>query len=226
MARASGQHLPDQTVDTLLRLLTAAAERMVASTSGAGLTVAGPGTEILSVAATDPSVEQVDALQYELGEGPCLTAWRKRVLVRVDDLAAETRWPRWTAAAAQASVAACLSAPLVMGDSALGAVKIYAEVPDSFTAGDEATLRLFAAQAAILLSQAEAYRRAGELGDDLTVLLRQRDDINRACGVLMEREGVSAESAMTFLMSMAERDARGVHETAARLLRRSSTRSR
>jgi GAF domain-containing protein len=226
MARASGQHLPDQTVDTLLRLLTAAAERMVASTTGAGLTVAGAGAEIVSVAATDPSVERVDALQYELDDGPCLTAWRKRVLVRVDDVAAETRWPRWTAAASRTPVAACLSAPLVMGDSALGAVKVYAGLPDSFTAGDEATLRLFAAQAAIMLSQAEAYRRAGELSENLAVTLRQRDDINRACGVLMEREGVSAESALTFLMSMAERDARSVHETAARLLRRSSTRSR
>jgi GAF domain-containing protein len=222
LARASGRLIADQTVDTLLRLLTSAAARMVASASGAGLTAAEPAADMMSIASTDPVVEQVDTLQYQLGEGPCLTAWRDRTLVRVDDVSTETRWPRWAEAAARTSVTSSLSAPLVVGNSALGAVKVYAAEPRSFTAEDEATLRLFAAQAAMLLAQAEAYRRAGELSDNLSTLLRQRDDINRACGVLMERESVPAESALTFLMSMAERDGRSVHETAARLLRRTS----
>ena len=222
VARTSGHLLAEQTVDTLLGLLTSAAGRMVASATGAGLTVAGPGAEPASVATTDPVVELLDALQYELGEGPCMTAWRDRTLVRVDDVATDTRWPRWAAAAAQTPLGCCLSAPLVVGNSALGAVKVYAEMPRSFTPQDEATLRIFAAQAAILLAQAESFRRAGALSENLTNLLRQRDDINRACGVLMQREGVSAEAAMTFLMSMADRDGRSVHDAAARLLRRSA----
>jgi GAF domain-containing protein len=226
LARTSGRLMADQTVDTLLSLLTSAVARMVVSASGAGLTVPGPTTEIVSIASTDPIVEQVDALQYELGEGPCLTAWRNGTLVQVADVATETRWPRWAEAAARTSVACCLSAPLVVGSSSMGAVKVYAERPGSFGEQDEATLRLFAAQAAILLSQAETYRRAGELSHNLAEQLRQRDDVNRACGMLMQREQVAAESALTFLMSMAERDGRSVHETASRLLRRTGQRPR
>lgn len=219
-ARTSGTMLSDANIGTLLRLLTSAAERIVAGASGAGITVARAGTDVATVAATDPVVQRVDALQYELGEGPCMSAWRDRTVVRVGDVASDPRWPRWAAAAALTDVASCLSAPLVLGDATLGAVKVYATSPERFTTDDEATLRLFAAQAAILLAASDAYQRAGELGDSLRELLRQRDDISRASGVVMQREQTSAGSAFTYLMSMAERDECSVHEAATRMLRR------
>ncbi|WP_456817569.1 GAF domain-containing protein [Cellulomonas sp. URHB0016] len=209
-------------MDSLLGLLMTAAYRLVRTASGAGLTVQGLDSRAVSLAATDQQVETLDSLQYELGEGPCLTAWRDRVAVRVDDVPTDRRWPRWSAAAALTPVRSSLSAPLVTGDTVVGAVKVYAEAPSSFSDEDEATLLVFAAQAAILVTQAQAFRRAGELDDQLRTLLRRRDDLNRACGVVMQREGVSAESAMTFLMSLADRDQRTVHDTAAQVLRRAT----
>ncbi|WP_028048271.1 GAF and ANTAR domain-containing protein [Cellulomonas sp. URHD0024] len=217
---SSGAVMTDATVDTLLSLLTTAAQRVVPAGSGAGLTIGGPDSAMRSVAATDEEVEALDALQYELDEGPCLTAWRDRVVVRIDDVATERRWPRWCAVAAQRKLASSLSAPLVVGDTALGAVKVYAHTSGRFGEHDEATLRVFAAQAAVLVGQARAYGRAGDLTQHLGALLRQRDDINRACGVIMEREGVTADAAYTYLMSLAERDGHTVHEAAARLVRR------
>jgi len=217
---SSGRTMTDATVDTLLRLLTTAAQRVVATASGAGLSIMGPGSRMVSVAATDGEVEALDALQYELDEGPCLAAARDRLVVRIDDVATERRWPEWCAAAARLDLGCSLSAPLVVGDTVLGAVKVYAHRAGSFDEDDEATLRVFAAQAAILVAQGQAYARAGELGQHLGAMLRQRDDVNRACGVLMEREGVPAEAAYTYLMSLAERDGSTVHETAADLVRR------
>jgi len=217
--RSSGTMMSDATIDTLLRLLMTAAQRVVPTASGAGLTVASPDTRIISVAATDHEVEALDALQYELDEGPCLTAWRERVVVRIDDVATERRWPAWCAVASQRGLASSLSAPLVVGDTVLGAVKVYAQTVSRFDEDDEATLRVFAAQAAVLVAHAQAYRRAGELSHNLGTLLRDRDEINRACGVIMEREGVPADAAFTFLMSLAERDRRTIHETASRLVR-------
>jgi GAF domain-containing protein len=219
MARSSGRTISDGTVHTLLGLLTAAALRVEPAASGAGLTVEDTGAGTLSVAATDPEVELLDALQYDLDEGPCLTSWRERVVVRVDDISAEHRWPRWCAEARATPVRSSLSAPLVIGDTALGAMKVYGHAPGSFGGNDEAALQLFAAQAAILVAHEQAYRRAGELTENLQQLLRQRDDLNRACGMIMQREGVSAESALTYLMSLADRDRRTVHETATRIVR-------
>jgi GAF domain-containing protein len=217
---SSGSSMSDTTVDTLLRLMTTAAQRVVPTASGAGLSVMARDSGMISVAATDGEVEALDALQYQLGEGPCLTATRDRVVVRIDDVRTERRWPAWCAAAVQLHLACSLSAPLVVGDTVLGAVKVYAHRAASFREDDEATLRVFAAQAAILVAQGQAYERAGELGQQLGAMLRQRDEVNRACGVLMERERVPAEAAYTYLMSLAERDGRTVHETAANLVRR------
>ncbi|WP_197030141.1 GAF and ANTAR domain-containing protein [Cellulomonas sp. URHE0023] len=212
--------MSDATVDTLLRLLTTAAQRVVPTASGAGLSVMGPGSRMISVAATDGEVEALDALQYELDEGPCLTATRDRVVVRIDDVTTERRWPAWCPAAAQLDLGCSLSAPLVVGDTVLGAVKVYAHTAGSFDEDDEATLRVFAAQAAVLVAHGQAYARAADLGQQLGAMLRQRDDVNRACGVVMERQGVSSETAYTYLMSLSERDGRTVHETAAQLVRR------
>ncbi|WP_315094121.1 GAF domain-containing protein [uncultured Cellulomonas sp.] len=189
VARSSGQLMSDSTVDTLLGLLTSAAQRVVPAASGAGLTLEGPDAETVTLAATHPDVELLDALQYEIGEGPCLTAWRDRVVVRVDDVTVERRWPRWCEEAARTEMRCSLSAPMVVGDTVLGAVKVYGRSPGSVTEDDEATMRVFAAQAAILVAHAQDYRRAGALSDNLQLVLRQRDDINRACGVLMQREG-------------------------------------
>lgn len=221
--RSSNVMISDSTVDTLLRLLTSAAERIVPAAAGAGLTVAGGDIAAVSVASTHPQVELLDSYQYTFDEGPCLTSWRERLVVRVDDVASEGRWPRWAAEAARTPIHCSLSAPLVVGNAVLGAVKVYAEGPRSFTEDDEATLRLVAAQAAILVAQAQAYRRAGQVSESLHAMLRERDELNRACGVVMQRENVSADAAFAYLVSMASRDGRSVHETAARLVRRAST---
>ena len=45
----------------------------------------GRRTRQRSMAASDPLVERADALQYQFDSGPCLTAWRDQVTVRVDD---------------------------------------------------------------------------------------------------------------------------------------------
>jgi putative methionine-R-sulfoxide reductase with GAF domain len=75
-------------------------------------------------------------LQYELDEGPCLTAWRQREVVRVDDVTKETRWPAWTAAVTAFGIGlqSTLSVPLVVQDESLGAMKVYARDPYAFDA--------------------------------------------------------------------------------------------
>ena len=47
------------------------------------------------MACSDELAAAVNDLQYRLGEGPALTALTEGCAVRADDLAAETRWPRF-----------------------------------------------------------------------------------------------------------------------------------
>src|SRR4051794_24970297 len=97
-ARMSGLLLSEETVNTALRLVTSLAADTIPGTAGAGVTLVDDGGRKTSAGASDPLVERADSLQYELDEGPCLTAWAQRALIRIDDIPADRRWPQWSAA--------------------------------------------------------------------------------------------------------------------------------
>lgn len=222
-ARASGLLLSGRVVDAVLPLLTATALHVAPAAVGSGLTLLAPDGSRTTSAATDPLVEKADSLQYELDEGPCLDAWRQRRLIVVDDLANDERWPRWAPLAVGLGLRSVVSAGLVAGESAVGAIKLYSSQPAAFTGADQAALALFAAQAALLVGAAETFARAGQVSEDLQNALRERDTVNRPTGLIMGREKVPEDRAFSYLMSRAQSEGTAVHQAAARLLGSATT---
>jgi GAF domain-containing protein len=141
-------------------------------------------------------------------------------------MALETRWPRWSSAAASLGMRAALSAPLVAGGTSLGAIKVYAIEPSAFSEKDEHLLRMFAAQAAILLANVQSYHNAQRLSDDLKDALHSRDLINMAKGILMEREAIDEETAFATLVSATQREHKKLHEVGRALVRSTVRRRR
>ena len=224
-ARMSGLLLSSESVSTALDLLTALALETVPGSAGAGVTLVDGGRRTLS-ASTDPRVEVADALQYELDEGPCLAAATGRQVVRVDDTAAEERWPRWGAAAAGLGLRASLSAPLVAGARSMGALKVYGEEPAAFGAREEQLLTMFAAQSAILVAHVEAQERAQRLSEGLRRAVRSRDVVSMAKGVLMARHGVDEETAFGMLVARCGDGTTTLGEAAGSLVRSAVRRRR
>jgi GAF domain-containing protein len=218
-ARMSGLLLSEETVSTALRLVTSLAAETIPGTAGAGVTLVDDRGRKTTAAASDPLVERADSLQYELDQGPCLTAWADRMLVRVDDIATDPRWPEWSAAAAPLGLRASLSTPLVAGDVALGALKVYADAPGAYDPRAEAVLTMFAAQAAILLANVQSYQNAERVSDDLRGALRSRDVLGMAKGVLMARDGVDEETAFAMLADTAQREHKKLRDVAQALVR-------
>jgi GAF domain-containing protein len=217
-ARMSGLLLSTETVNTVLELVTALAKETVADTDGAGVTLLDERGDRVTTAATDPLVSHADALQYELGEGPCLTAWERRTVVRVDDLAHEERWPRWAAEAHRVTgMCAVLSAPLVAGDGGLGALKVYSCHPGAYGDHDEHLLTMFAAHAAVLLANVRSYQEAWRVSDELRDSVRGRDVINIAKGVLMARETTDERTAFLLLAGMAREQGKPLRDVADRV---------
>jgi GAF domain-containing protein len=167
-------------------------------------------------------VLRADALQYELDEGPCLTACATRAPVRVADLEREHRWARWAEAVRPLGTRAVLSTPLVADDTVLGALKVYAGPPDAYGRREEHLLALFAAQAAALLATARAAEAAQRVGEELRRAFRGRDLVAMAKGVLMAREGTDEDSALAALADTARRERRTLHEVAESLVRSTS----
>jgi GAF domain-containing protein len=217
-ARMSGLLLSQETVDTVLGLITSLAVETVPGSTGAGVTLIDDRGRRESSAATDPLVERADALQYELDEGPCLAAAALRQVVRIDDVTTDRRWPRWTSEVESLGLRAALSAPLVAGDRCEGALKVYALEPDAFDTHTEQVVTLFAAQAAILVANVQSRERAERLSDALRRAVRSRDAVNVAKGVLMARHGVDEETAFRMLLSRSRQDAARLQEAAGSVL--------
>lgn len=218
-ARMSGVLLSQQNLATALRLVTSLARETLPHSMGSGVTLVDSAGRKTSAASTDPIVAEADALQYELDEGPCLTAWRNRSIVRVDDTSTEQRWPQWTAQAVPLGMRATLSTPLVASDNALGAMKVYADAPYAFDDHDEMVLSMFAAQAAILVANMQSLDAARSLSDDLKTALRARDVIAMAKGILISRDGADEGTALTALAGLAAQRNATLRDTAEATVR-------
>ena len=213
----TGLVLSRETVETALELVTSLAATATAGSLGAAVTVVDE-RGARSRAASGPVAEQADALQYELGEGPCLTARRTRTVVRIDDTTTDGRWPRWNEAAGRLGVRSVLSAPLTAAGESIGAMKVYCERPANYGPHDEHVMRLLAAQAAILLVNSQSLQDARRLSRQLTDALAARDVVAQATGVLLARGAAGRQDAFATLASTARRSGRSVEDVARALL--------
>jgi GAF domain-containing protein len=212
-ARMSGLLLSEETVETSLQLLSGLAHETVSGSCGAGVSVI-EGRRRVSSGSTDDRVREADGLQYELDEGPCLTAASMGMRIRVDDLADEPRWPRWAAAVQPLGLRAALSVPLVAGEGTLGAIKVYADRPGAFDTRSENRLALFSAQAALLVANVRTYDRAKRLSQGMREAVTARDIIGTAKGVLMGRHAIDEDAALRMLLARSQQEGAALAEAA------------
>src|SRR4051794_19142388 len=116
---------------------------------------------------TDEMAPEIDQAQYDSGDGPCLTAFAESRVTRIDDTLEPGDWMPFRAAAAEAGIRSTLSLPLLVENGALGAMNLYARTERAFKEDDRETGELFAAQAAIVLANTQAYWDARELSEHL-----------------------------------------------------------
>jgi GAF domain-containing protein len=217
LSQMAGLVLSRETVDTALELVTSLAATATAGTLGAGVTVVDEHGK-RSRAASNSATEEADALQYEYDEGPCLTAWRRREVVRIDDTTTDGRWPRWNEAASALGVRSVLSAPLLVGEESIGAMKVYSERPMNYGPHDEHVMRLLAGQAAILLANSQSLQEARRLSRQLTEALASRDAVARATGVLLAQGATGEQDAFATLAAAARKAGRPVQDVARALV--------
>ncbi|WP_336714841.1 GAF and ANTAR domain-containing protein [Arthrobacter sp. USHLN218] len=213
VGRVRGLLLTEETAGHAVTLLAEAAKGTVPAASGAGVTLIRNG-QPTSTGYTGDIVRRADALQYDLQQGPCLTAWASGAIIRVDDTRTEPRWPRWSQLAAELPLLSCVSVPLVHGREHIGALKVYSERPGAFSsATEELLVRLSSAITALLMHIQTSYTPR-RMGDELHQALRGRDMISMAKGILMERHGLDEEQAHRRLLQLSARSGQPLQHAA------------
>jgi GAF domain-containing protein len=217
-ARMAPLLLSADTVTAAVETLTSLAADAIPGARGAGVSLMDAQGTRISTGATSAVVVTADDAQYRLDEGPCLTAWAERRVVRIDDLRADERWPRWVDAVRPLPVRSVVSAPLVAPQRVLGAVKVYSEAPGAFGERTERLLSGFADAAAVLLANVVSLDNERRLSAGLRQAMKERDTLQLAKGVVMQRDAVSEEAAFRWLVTEARVSQRSLQDLAASIV--------
>ena len=190
LARALQQ--PDDPDRTFAAIVQAAVQ-LIPGVDEASISVVVGRTRVTSEAPSGELARAVDALQDELGQGPCLDAAYEQQTVRVADMASETRWPRFAERASQAGAAGMLSFQLYVEGDNLGALNLYSRQAGTFDDESEHVGLLFAAHAAIAY---DAVRQQTGLARSVAT----RPLIAQAQRILVERHKATDDQAFGLLV--------------------------
>jgi len=145
-----------------------------------------------TVALTDEAARLCDDWQYELDEGPCLSAIAGDESYVIDDLVNDERWPRWAPRAADVGAGSILSVRMANDVEALGALNLYSRKPHAWTEDDLDLALVFASHAATAIGNTQ-------LVSGLQTALQSRHLIGVAQGILMAQYDMGLETAFEVL---------------------------
>src|SRR3954468_24155402 len=122
----------------------------------------------VTMAATDELATALDQAQYDMDDGPCLTAARRQETIRIDSIADDDRWPTFRDAAIGHDIGSSLSLPLIISDDGtFGGLNLYAHGVARLSADDQQLAATFALQASIAVSNVVAYWASFDLSRNL-----------------------------------------------------------
>jgi anti-anti-sigma factor len=217
VTKFSAVHSDHEVIDGALQLAVALAGAVVGGADGVSVSLRRRGL-LSTVAATDQTISNMDANQYETGEGPCVDASTEGHWFHAESLQSETRWPAFTPRARALGIMAILSSPLLVKRRPVGALNIYSRTPEAFTVQGQELAAAFATQASLLLSEADMDGTEDELSVRFQGALRARQVIAQAQGVLMERQGVSEHDAYGALRRFSLGSGRPLQERAEHIV--------
>jgi GAF domain-containing protein len=160
-----------------------------------------------------------DESQYGRGYGPCLHAASTGELVEIADARTESRWRDYMERAVEHGALGSLSVPLPISEGIGGALNIYVRKTDAFDEDSRSIARRFAPYAAVAASNMHAYEDARDMAENYQLALESRAVIDQAKGMLMERYGLTADTAFQALARVSMQTNTRLRDVAEMLVR-------
>ncbi len=209
--------LDDFDVVELLTDLTEQCARLL-DVEAAGLLLTGSQRGLHLMAATSSSSHDLEMIQLQAAEGPCLDCFASGELVSVPDLAqAGPRWPRFVAAATAAHVVSVHAIPMRAAGTTLGALGLFGTRVGTLSDADLLVAHSLAHVACVALLQ-EHPRTPESVLAPLQSALSDRVVVDQATGYVGERLGVSMEAGFRLLRAYAKAHGQHLTEAARRIV--------
>jgi GAF domain-containing protein len=165
---------------------------------------------------------ELDMVQYEVGEGPCLTSFDAMETIRLDVAGPEEAFPHFAAAARAKGVRAVLSVPATWGGEVVATLNLYSRTRP-FDESGVSVAAVLAAQVAIAVSRSPEFAAARAFVEEAQ---RNADDsaqVNLATGLLMVNQECTSEQAAGLLNEAAAHDEQSILEIAQRIINEQRT---
>ena len=189
----------EPTVAQVLQRIVDLAVETIEGCDGAGVLLV-THREIVAGAWSSDLVRDIEMMEYEVGEGPCVDAILQRPTFESSDLRDEiARWPTFATRALEAGIESMLAFRLFSSDETLGALDLYGNRRGAFDEAARALGTIFAAHAALALAGAQIHERDLAVVDGLQEALTTRDVIGQAKGILMGTRHIDADAAFEIL---------------------------
>ncbi len=177
----------------------------IVGVSGAGIMLMSGDVPQGSLCTTNEVSALIEDLQYTLGEGPCVDAYRDDRVVLEPDLVAPVarRWAAFTPPAIKAGVRAVFGFPLRMGVARLGAINLYRDSPGPLSDDQHADALVMAGVAAQWVLDVQAGAPEGTLARRLEDGADFHNVVQNAAGMVSVQLGVSVTEALIRLRAYA-----------------------
>lgn len=193
IARAVDEINQSRTVEELLDAIVHATRSSLPAFEHVSVSERRSDGTIETRSGTGQLVWDLDGLQYDLGEGPCVDAIEHEPVVVVEHLRHDQRWPRYIPAAAQRGVLAQVGVQLFARGRHVGGLNLYSTEHEEVDQESVETARLLAGHVSIVLGHVREEHH-------LNQAIQTRKVIGQAIGILMERYRIDEDRAFQFML--------------------------
>jgi len=192
--------------------------RTALGVAGAGIMMEDDEGHLRFMSTSDGTLRTLEQLQIQLGEGPCLMAFRKGERVIASDLRSDARFERFGPLAVAAGMRAVYSFPMIQTGTSIGAMNLYRSEPGPLTEEQMSIGETFADIASAFVVHAREDDHRALLNRQLQTALDSRILIEQAKGFVMARLEVDATQAFEALRRHARGNSLKLHDVARDIL--------
>lgn len=187
-------------------LHTVAQHAAEASGGVVGLVLGDERGRLHSMSASDDVARELELLQLDVGQGPCLDCLRSgEAVVNADPVLAESRWPLFAPLAADRGVSSVHAFPMRLRERVIGALNVFGGAGQLLTAAQARVVQAMADVATVSIIQEQAIARAEVVTEQLQSVLTSRAVVEQASGVVAWTLDVSVDEAFVLMRAHARR---------------------
>lgn len=187
-------------VDEVLNSIISSILESLPEIDQAGISVTHRDGRIVTRTWSGALVTDLDEIQFQLGEGPCVDAMNPEIpddVVRVDNARHEQRWPNYIPRAIGCGLKAQLGLRIYTEKATIGGLNLYSTSTDVISHDTELMAELFATHAALALGRVRKETH-------LVSAIGTRGLVGQAIGIVMERHRIGSDRAFEYLVRVSQ----------------------